>query len=97
MVTDIIGLATTFEINTLQKYGSWSAVHQDFSLISQLPEELSAPLAQFAVIFGLYDGPLYSIIFFIFFGLGEEAVSDYVALGERALAVLERFGLKSTR
>ncbi len=36
---------------------------------------------------------LYSIVFFVFFGLGEEAVSEYMSRIERMVDQLDRMGL----
>jgi hypothetical protein len=51
-------------------------------------------VGNFAYVFGLYVGPLYSIIFFVFFGLGEEAVIEYIGAYEKVLALLVRLGLR---
>jgi len=60
---------------------SWESVHHNFSLISQLPEESQDGFFSITVIaVPFYIGPLYSIVFFIFFGFGEETVAEYVAM-----------------
>ena len=83
----------------VSKYPSWSDVHHDFSLVSQYPEVTGATDRGLHAlqVFSLYIGPLYSIVFFVFFGLGEEAVSTYTSMGVQAIGLLKRWGLLSDR
>ncbi|KAK4689797.1 pheromone a factor receptor, partial [Tremellales sp. Uapishka_1] len=73
---------------------NWQYTHDDFGQISQWPEDLSNRDYNTNVVVPFYMGPVYSLLFFIFFGFGEEAVAEYVALGARLVKVLERVGLK---
>ncbi|WVN88714.1 uncharacterized protein L203_103927 [Cryptococcus depauperatus CBS 7841] len=78
----------------MRHYDSWAQVHANFSQISQFPEELFGSSWP-AVVTSVFAPVIYSILFFIFFGFGEEAVSEYLAMGERAWLLLRRLGRKS--
>lgn len=60
------------------EYKSWDTVHAGFSVISQIPEETLAPSVYANFVISFYTVPIYSFLFFTFFGLGEEATADYV-------------------
>lgn len=63
---------------------SWQSVHNNFSLISQYPEEQAVMMSTvMVVVVPVYSGTLYSIVFFIFFGFGEETVAEYVSLWKK--------------
>ncbi|KAL7424338.1 a-factor receptor [Cryptotrichosporon argae] len=81
----------------IQSYGSWAQVHANFSLISQSPESAQVANWVYYVVVSFYAAPLYSIVFFMFFGFGEEAITEYVAIGERARVLFERLGLLRTK
>lgn len=91
---DVIGITTSVSDQQIKPYVSWNTVHDQFNHISQFPEALIPSVGNFAYVFGLYVGPLYSIIFFVFFGLGEEAVIEYIGAYEKVLALLVRLGLR---
>jgi len=93
IVNDVIGIAVSFIVLPVKHYPSFSKVHHDFSLISQFPEEYVPPLTHSTLVFTLYNAPLYSIVFFIFFGLGEEAVAEYTLLGAAVFSFLKRLGM----
>ncbi|WVQ83977.1 hypothetical protein IAT38_006122 [Cryptococcus sp. DSM 104549] len=77
----------------LRSYQSWADVHENFAQISQYPEELFAS-AWPAVVMNVYAPILYSILFFTFFGFGEEAVAEYIAVGGKIKHYLESWGLR---
>ncbi|OCF59121.1 hypothetical protein L486_03622 [Kwoniella mangroviensis CBS 10435] len=62
----------------LMPYKSWTAVHLNFSQYAQYPEELFGSDYS-AFVANVYAPFLYSIIFFTFFGFGEEAIAEYLA------------------
>nr|AAV28758.1 STE3p [Cryptococcus gattii] len=80
----------------MRPYRDWAYVHQDFSQISQYPEELFASSWP-AVVMNVYAPILYSILFFTFFGFGEEAVSEYLAIGDKIVQLLEKMGFMCKR
>lgn len=70
----------------LRPYHSWQNVHQNFDQITQITEDWLAEdwasgssHSTAAVLGGLY--PVYSFIFFLLFGFGEEAIREYLSLG----------------
>ncbi|KIR91887.1 hypothetical protein I304_04049 [Cryptococcus deuterogattii CBS 10090] len=80
----------------MRPYRDWAYVHQDFSQISQYPEELFASSWP-AVVMNVYAPIMYSILFFTFFGFGEEAVSEYLAIGDKVIQLLETMGFMCKR
>lgn len=80
----------------MRPYRDWAYVHQDFSQISQYPEELFASSWP-AVVMNVYAPIMYSILFFTFFGFGEEAVSEYLAIGDKVIQLLETMGFMCNR
>lgn len=63
-------------------YVSWAWVHDNFDLISQYPEE-ARPNDNFAILqiaVPFYTVCIYAIVFFAFFGFGEEAIAEYLKL-----------------
>ncbi|KIR60340.1 hypothetical protein I314_03631 [Cryptococcus bacillisporus CA1873] len=80
----------------MRPYRDWAYVHQDFSQISQYPEELFSSSWP-AVVMNVYAPILYSILFFAFFGFGEEAVSEYLAIGDKVIQLLETMGFMCKR
>jgi hypothetical protein len=81
----------------LAPYTSWEIVHADFSVVSQMPEALNTPINYITNVVSFYAGPLYSIVFFAFFGLGEEAISEYAAMWLRIQSAMGYFGWKINR
>jgi pheromone a factor receptor len=79
------------------EYTSWDTVHAGFSVISQYPEETLAPSVYNNFIISFYTVPIYSFLFFTFFGLGEEAISDYVRAIAFSRRLSERIGFSSPR
>ncbi|WWC87188.1 uncharacterized protein L201_002074 [Kwoniella dendrophila CBS 6074] len=77
----------------IQPYKSWKAVHVNFGQYSQYPEELFGK-AYPSFVANAYAPFLYSIIFFSFFGFGEEAVNGYLVIASKVVKLVERFGLK---
>jgi pheromone a factor receptor len=63
----------------LSPYGTWQEAHQDFGQIQQFSEDVASDVSVNAMT--LYLLPLYSFVFFIFFGFGEEAIREYLLLG----------------
>lgn len=80
----------------MRPYRDWAYVHQDFSQISQYPEELFSSSWP-AVVMNVYAPTLYSILFFAFFGFGEEAVSEYLSIGDKVIQLLETMGFMCKR
>ncbi|ODN96435.1 hypothetical protein L198_04149 [Cryptococcus wingfieldii CBS 7118] len=85
--------ALTDDSSPMEPYTSWSSVHSDFGQVSQFPEELFAS-SWVTVVLIVYAPILYSILFFTFFGFGEEAIVEYLAFGERVVLWMEKIGLK---
>nr|XP_019008795.1 uncharacterized protein I206_06479 [Kwoniella pini CBS 10737]OCF47576.1 hypothetical protein I206_06479 [Kwoniella pini CBS 10737] len=77
----------------LLPYQSWKAVHLNFDQFAQYPEELLGTVYPIFVA-NVYAPFLYSIIFFAFFGFGEEAISGYLTLASRFMSLLERIGFR---
>lgn len=75
------------------EYKSWETVHAGFSVISQIPEETLAPSVYANFVISFYTVPIYSFLFFTFFGLGEEATADYVRAFQKCHDLLARAGL----
>lgn len=93
LINEIVGL-TVFLGQPRVPYTSWDDIHYQFGLISQVAESQLSPFAHVVSVLSLYAAPLYAFVFFIFFGLGEEAVSEYVKMYGRLLRLAERVGLK---
>lgn len=79
------------------EYTSWDTVHAGFSVISQYPEETLAPSVFNNFVISFYTVPIYSFLFFTFFGLGEETISDYVRAIAFSRNLSERIGLRRPR
>jgi len=61
----------------IQPWVSWQYVHSNFGHINQFPEVLLSPQVM-SVELGLWSFvPISSALFFVFFGFGEEACSEY--------------------
>ena len=75
----IYQLVIRFKTDELSPYGSWREAHQDFGQIQQYSEDFNIDVASNAMT--LYLLPLYSFVFFIFFGFGEEAIREYLLFG----------------
>ncbi|KAF8587699.1 fungal pheromone STE3G-protein-coupled receptor [Ramaria rubella] len=56
---------------------SWENVHSNFSRVGIVPEFINPPELVTQLLFQWWIIPVSCIAFFIFFGFGEEAVSDY--------------------
>jgi len=90
---DIISVSVSFRTYPILRYTSWSLVHDNFGLVTQVSEIATSPLFHSSLVLGTYMPTLYSIVFFVFFGLGEEAVSEYMSRIERMVDQLDRMGL----
>jgi hypothetical protein len=75
------------------EWTDWDTVHAGFSVISQYPEETLAPSVYNNFVIGFYTIPIYSFLFFTFFGLGEEAINDYVRAIHSCRNFLDRIGV----
>jgi pheromone a factor receptor len=75
------------------EYTDWDTVHAGYSVISQYPEETLAPGVYYNFVVSFYTVPLYSFLFFTFFGLGEEAINDYVRALHAGRRLLDRSGI----
>lgn len=63
---------------------SFKNVHLDFSVISQYPLTAILTTHDFvSFMASVYIYPIYAFIFFAYFGLGEEALADYIQWGRR--------------
>ena len=63
---------------------SFKNVHLDFSKISQYPLTAILTSRDFSsYVVSVYIYPIYAFIFFAYFGLGEEALADYIRWGRR--------------
>lgn len=64
-------------IGGLRPWTTWSDVHSNFSRIAQYPDFIIPP--QFLAVLMLFwwTMPASSLIFFVFFGFGEEAQKEY--------------------
>ena len=69
----------SFKTADLSAYGSWREAHQDFGQIQQFSADFGIDVAVNAM--ALYLLPLYSFVFFVFFGFGEEAIREYLLFG----------------
>lgn len=76
----------------LSAYGTWQEAHQDFGQIQQFAEDVASDVTVNAMT--LYLLPLYSFVFFIFFGFGEEAIREYLAFGRTVRRWCEPLWLK---
>ncbi|RXK42208.1 hypothetical protein M231_00566 [Tremella mesenterica] len=79
-----LGLALSTP-NSFRKYTSFRDVHTDFGLISQFPAETLTWKPHTGFVVAFYTCPIYSIIFFAFFGLGDEALNDYIRVTRKAI------------
>ena len=93
LINQIISLVVVLRL-PIVPYTSWSDIHYQYGLISQVAEAQLTPFAHVVSVLSLYAAPLYAFVFFIFFGLGEEAVLEYVRMYGRLLRLAERVGLK---
>ncbi|ORY22441.1 GPCR fungal pheromone mating factor, partial [Naematelia encephala] len=59
---------------------SWATVHSNYDLISQYTEASSSVDAYSLNALYIYMTALYSLTFFIFFGMGEEAIAEYAKI-----------------
>lgn len=75
------------------KWTDWDTVHAGFSVISQYPEETLSPSVYNNFVITFYTIPLYSFLFFTFFGLGEEAINDYVRVIGSIRNMLDKTGV----
>jgi len=94
LINNVIGLVSTLQF-TIRPYKSWNYVHEFYGEISQFVEAQKSPGDNLQAVVALYAAPLYSLIFFIFFGLGEEAITEYIAIYHKCLQLLERTGLRA--
>ncbi|WWD07988.1 hypothetical protein V865_006098 [Kwoniella europaea PYCC6329] len=83
--------ATSSSDSPLMPYKSWAAVHLNFSQYSQYPEELIGSVYS-AFVANVYAPFLYSIIFFTFFGFGEEAIIEYLAVAAYIRGLFGKIG-----
>jgi pheromone a factor receptor len=68
-------LAWVLSTIKLSPWKGFAYTHEDFSMISQTSPPSGS--FQWEFIMSLYVPPLYSFLFFIFFGFGEEAIKEY--------------------
>ncbi|WVR04395.1 hypothetical protein IAU60_001397 [Kwoniella sp. DSM 27419] len=68
---------TSANDSSIKPYVSWAFVHDRYSHIAQYPEELIGPTYPVFVA-NIYLPITYAIVFFTFFGFGEEAISEYI-------------------
>lgn len=78
---------------SFDKYTDWDTVHAGYSVISQYPEETLTPGLYYNNVVSFYMVPLYSFLFFTFFGFGEEAINDYVRALGAGRRSLDRLGI----
>jgi hypothetical protein len=93
IVAIVVGLISNENYRALRPYTSWSDVHNNYAQISQFPAALRTPAYDVGSVIGLYLAPLYSITFFIFFGFGEEAIKEYVAIGRLLQSLAMKAGV----
>ena len=97
LANDLTALATALVDSKVYPYTSWSDVHQQYGIISQFPEAVQSPVINIATVIGLYASPFYALIFFVFFGLGEDAIVEYIGFWDTLIYRFGRFGLKLKR
>ncbi|KAJ7451387.1 Rcb2.42 [Mycena latifolia] len=89
--TVLISVSTSDEYTDgLQPWTSWSFVHADFGNISQYTLDQLSPESLRCTYVLWWAVPLSSLSFFVFFGIGEEAMKDYRATTDWAARVLLR-------
>lgn len=98
IIQDAISIYSTFSrrgdfvASKIDEDLSFSSIHYNFHQISQFPQETLSGASYVTLSIGFYSAPIYSIIFFAFFGFGEEAVSEYLAFGRRCVKLLRWCG-----
>lgn len=90
---EIMFLATNLPGDTIQADSSFDTVHFNYDQISQYPTGILNSAGNTSLVTGVYAAPVYSIVFFIFFGFGEEAITEYLAVGQKIANVLRHCGL----
>jgi len=98
IANDLVAIVMVYKYTPLSPYTSWDSVHANFSVPSQFPQDFyvgsQSPLMS-ALVFRTYAPAGYSIIFFIFFGLGEDAIGDYIRIGRGISDRLRRAGSRT--
>nr|WPS94692.1 Pheromone A receptor [Naematelia aurantialba] len=77
LTLNIISVVLTKPSDGLRLSNSWTTVHADYDLISQYPEGTATEQGFASNSLLIYSIVLYSIVFFVFFGMGEEAIAEY--------------------
>ncbi|KAJ7629069.1 GPCR fungal pheromone mating factor [Roridomyces roridus] len=79
--TALVSLSTVNEFTGgtggLEPWTSWGAVHADFGYIGQFPLDKIETGALFCAFFLWWAVPFSGLAFFLFFGVGPEAMKDY--------------------
>ncbi|KAG8889541.1 hypothetical protein FRB98_003809 [Tulasnella sp. 332] len=70
-------IAVSLEGQPLRIWDNWADVHSNFSRIAQYPTVLLPDYFWNRLLLTWYIGPICSLDFFIFFGLGQEAMGEY--------------------
>ncbi|KAG9012862.1 hypothetical protein FRB94_005008 [Tulasnella sp. JGI-2019a] len=66
-----------FQAIYLRDWDNWADVHSNFSRIAQFPTVLLPDYYWNRLVLNYYIGPICALDFFIFFGLGQEAMKEY--------------------
>lgn len=81
MLANIIALSDTLSRagnSHLSPVLGWTAMHLDYGMYSQLPQDTTQRFEIKLLV--NYSIPFYSLIFFAFFGFGDESVKEYLRL-----------------
>lgn len=92
LTNDLIGLIVVTLDSQIRPYGSFKEVHLDFGTVSQFPDGQQSQSTNFVNVIALYASPLYALVFFVFFGLGEEAITEYVAVWSKFIGFFACLG-----
>lgn len=92
MSTEFIGAASV-GMSAALPYTSFEDVHHNYWRILQHPAIMASGAQMVQRTFGFYIITLYSIVFFTFFGFGEEAISDYTRIFSGVRSICIRLGL----
>lgn len=78
---NVLALAWVLATVKLRPWKGFTYTHEDFSLITQYT--FLDNTRTWDLVLYTYLSPIYSFIFFVFFGFGEEALSEYIRFGRR--------------
>ena len=95
LANDLVGAIWTLKYRIVPN-ASFHYIHVGYGIISYYPEAVQNPTFYSINVLQVYVGPLYAVIFFIFFGLSEEAIGEYVKIMGKARNGLSRVGALST-